>query len=224
VATTVGTTPYSESLKKRRKVTATALNRVSAQKYVSHFDLETKIFCEDLLNEGLPGGIAFDSYPVAQRLSLSLALTTNWGIRMNNQNDKLFDEVIKVEDNVSRFRSVTGNMQDYIPLLRLSPFNKAFARAKDTRRRQDGYLSELNRGLDSVDRQTCYDSLKYAGAYHRRHFWPCGQDMWCVPLRRMIIYRLISSTKMMWERVAARRNGALWWEEEGPRWLSTLLS
>ncbi|RFU33856.1 hypothetical protein B7463_g2489, partial [Scytalidium lignicola] len=147
VATTVGTTPYSESLKKRRKVTATALNRPSAQKYVSHFDLETKVFCEELLNEGRSGTVAFDSYPIAQRLSLSLALTVNWGIRMDSRNNELFDEVIQVEDDVSRFRSVTGNMQDYIPLLRLNPFNKSFARAKETRRRQDGYLGELNGGL-----------------------------------------------------------------------------
>ncbi|KAH8807372.1 cytochrome P450 [Xylogone sp. PMI_703] len=147
VATTVGTTPYSESLKKRRKVTATALNRPSAQKYVSHFDLETKVFCEELLNEGQSGTVAFDSYPIAQRLSLSLALTVNWGIRMDSRNNKLFDEVIQTEDDVSRFRSVTGNMQDYIPLLRLNPFNKSFARAKATRRRQDGYLGELNKGL-----------------------------------------------------------------------------
>lgn len=147
VATTVGTTPYSESLKKRRKVTATALNRPSAQRYVSHFDLETKVFCEELFDEGKCGTVAFDSYPVAQRLSLSLALTVNWGIRMDSRTNKLFDEVIQVEDDVSRFRSVTGNMQDYIPLLRLNPFNKAFARAKETRRRQDGYLDELNKGL-----------------------------------------------------------------------------
>ncbi|OQV07373.1 hypothetical protein CLAIMM_11816 [Cladophialophora immunda] len=147
VATTVGTTPYHDSLKRRRKVTATALNRPSAQKYVSHFDLETREFCKDLLAEGQRGKKAFDCYPCAQRLSLSLALTTNWGIRMNSRDDTLFSEVIEVEDQVSRFRSVTGNLQDYIPLLRLNPFNQKTVKAKATRRRQDAYLDQLNRGL-----------------------------------------------------------------------------
>ncbi|OAL19672.1 hypothetical protein AYO22_09544 [Fonsecaea multimorphosa] len=146
-ATTVGTTPYSDSLKRRRKVTATALNRPSAQKYVSHFDLETREFIKDLLTEGQWGKKAFDCYPCAQRLSLSLALTTNWGIRMDSRNDALFNEVIEVEDQVSRFRSVTGNLQDYIPLLRLNPFNQKTIKAKATRRRQDAYLDQLNRGL-----------------------------------------------------------------------------
>lgn len=147
VATTVGTTPYHESLRRRRKVTATALNRPSAQKYVTHFDIETRQFIKDLLEEGQSGKHAFDSYPCAQRLSLSLALTTNWGIRMDSRSNRLFDEIIKVEDQVSRFRSVTGNLQDYIPLLRLNPFNETTAKAKVTRRRQDAYIDELNQGL-----------------------------------------------------------------------------
>ncbi|OAL27057.1 hypothetical protein AYO20_09865 [Fonsecaea nubica] len=146
-ATTVGTTPYSDSLKRRRKVTATALNRPSAQRYVAHLDLETREFCKDLLVEGQWGKKAFDCYPSAQRLSLSLALTTNWGIRMESRDDRLFNEVIEVEDQVSRFRSVTGNLQDYIPLLRLKPFNQTVMKAKSTRRRQDAYLDQLNRGL-----------------------------------------------------------------------------
>ncbi|EXJ75497.1 3-hydroxyphenylacetate 6-hydroxylase [Cladophialophora psammophila CBS 110553] len=146
-ATTVGTTPYSESLKRRRKVTASALNRPSAQKYASHLDLETQDFCRDLLAEGEWGKKAFDCYPCAQRLSLSLALTTNWGIRLDSRDDRLFNEVIEVEDQVSRFRSVTGNLQDYIPLLRLNPFNQKTIKAKATRRRQDAYLDQLNQSL-----------------------------------------------------------------------------
>ncbi|OAP56570.1 hypothetical protein AYL99_08682 [Fonsecaea erecta] len=146
-ATTVGTTPYSDSLKRRRKVTATSLNRPSTQRYVSHLDLETAEFCKDLVAEGGWGAKAFDSYPCAQRLSLSLALTTNWGIRMNSRDEALFNEVIEVEDQVSRFRSVTGNLQDYIPLLRWSPFNRTTIKARATRLRQDAYLDQLNRGL-----------------------------------------------------------------------------
>lgn len=147
MATTVGTAPYSESLKRRRKVTATSLNRPSAQKYVSHYDLETKELCKDLLNLGKAGALAIDPYPTCQSFSLNLALTVNWGIRLDSRNDALFDEVIEVEDRVSRFRSTTGNLQDYVPLLRLNPSNKSFARANETRRRQDAYLNTLNQGV-----------------------------------------------------------------------------
>lgn len=83
-----------------------------------------------------------------QRLSLSLALTLNWGIRMDSQEDKLFAEITEVEEEVSRFRSTTGNLQDYIPLLRLNPFNFGSARAREMRDRRDVYLKYLNDGLN----------------------------------------------------------------------------
>jgi 3-hydroxyphenylacetate 6-hydroxylase len=67
--------------------------------------------CKELLKYGNAGAIAVDPMPVIQRLSLSLALTLNWGIRMDSQEDKLFDEITHVEEEVSRFRSTTGNLQ-----------------------------------------------------------------------------------------------------------------
>lgn len=81
-------------------------------------------------------------------LSLSLALTLNWGIRMDNQENALFEEIIEVEEEVSRFRSTTGNLQDYIPILRLNPFNFGSKRAREMRSRRDVYLNNLNRGLE----------------------------------------------------------------------------
>jgi len=83
-----------------------------------------------------------------QRLSMSLALTLNWDIRMDSQEDKLFDEITHVEEEVSRFRSTTGNLQDYIPLLRLNPFSSGPLKAREMRDRRDGYLKALNEGLD----------------------------------------------------------------------------
>lgn len=86
--------------------------------------------------------------PMIQRLSLSLALTLNWGIRLKSQKDDLFSEITHVEEEISRFRSTTGNLQDYIPLLRLNPFNMHSAKAKEMRNRRDKYLTDLNNGLD----------------------------------------------------------------------------
>ena len=140
--------PLRESLKRRRKGAAPALNRPAVQTYVSHLDLETKDFCSELLNYGKAGSTAVDPMPMIQRLSLSLALTLNWGVRMSSQEDRLFAEITYVEDEVSRFRSTTGNLQDYIPLLRLSPFNLGSAKARQIRNRLDVYLKYLNDGLD----------------------------------------------------------------------------
>ncbi|KAL2064839.1 hypothetical protein VTL71DRAFT_3979 [Oculimacula yallundae] len=146
--TTIGTSPYSESLKRRRKGAASALNRPSIQTYIPHLDLESKDFVAELLRYGKAGDQAVDPMPMIQRLSLSLALTLNWGIRMDSQDDALFDEITHVEDQISRFRSTTGNLQDYIPLLRLNPFGFGSKEAREMRDRRDVYLQALNRGLE----------------------------------------------------------------------------
>ncbi|EGD98769.1 3-hydroxyphenylacetate 6 hydroxylase [Trichophyton tonsurans CBS 112818] len=147
--TTIGTSPYSESLKRRRKGAATALNKPSVQSYVGHLDLETKDFVAELLKYGHAGNTAIDPMPMIQRLSLSLALTLNWGVRMASQEEELFKEITHVEDEISRFRSTTGNLQDYIPLLRLNPFNFGSKKAAEMRdRHRDKYLQHLNAGLE----------------------------------------------------------------------------
>lgn len=86
--------------------------------------------------------------PMIQRLSLSLALTLNWGVRVASQEESMFDEITHVEEEISKFRSTTGNLQDYVPLLRLNPFNSNSQKAKEMRDRRDKYLGSLNRELD----------------------------------------------------------------------------
>lgn len=118
------------------------------QTYIPHLDLESKDFVNELLTYGKEGTIAIDPMPCFQRLSLSLALTLNWGTRMGSQDDVLFKEITSVEEEVSRFRSTTGNLQDYIPILRLNPFSFGSKRAREMRNRRDVYLKALNKGLE----------------------------------------------------------------------------
>jgi len=146
--TTIGTSPFSESLKRRRKGAASALNKPSVATYIPHIDVETRDFLNEFLTYGDGGRKAVDPMPMIQRLSLSLALTLNWGTRMASQNDELFGEITHVEEEVSKFRSTTGNLQDYLPLLRLNPFSVGSANAREMRRRRDVYLKKLNDDLD----------------------------------------------------------------------------
>ncbi|KAL7267652.1 hypothetical protein RUND412_009752 [Rhizina undulata] len=145
---TIGTSPASESLKRRRKSAATALNRPAVQSYVPHLDLETRDFVKDLYIRGKAGEKPVDPIPMVQRLSLNLSLTLNWGTRIGSIDDELFEEITEVEDFVSKFRSTTGNLQDYIPILRLNPFNKTTSTAREMRARRDVYLTNLNKDLD----------------------------------------------------------------------------
>ena len=146
--TTIGTSPFSDSLKRRRKGAASALNKPSVMSYVPHLDIETLSFVREALNYGQAGAKAVDPMPLIQRLSLSLALTLNWGTRMGDSENALFHEITEVEEEISRFRSTTGNLQDYIPILRLNPFSFGTRKATEMRKRRDVYLTKLNQDLD----------------------------------------------------------------------------
>ena len=146
--TTIGTSPYDESLKRRRKGAASALNKSSIQTYLCHLDSETRTFISDIAEGGFAGDREVDPLPIIQRLSLSLSLTMNWGTPKLNISSDFFREVTVVQNEISRLRSTTGNMEDYIPLLRLSPFSARKEKARALRDRRDIFLKTLNDDLD----------------------------------------------------------------------------
>ena len=146
-ATTIGSSPYSESLKLRRKVTASALNRPAVANYIPHIDTETRVFLKEALEFGKAGKETVDPMPLFLRMNLSLGFTLHWGARMESQTD-LFREIVHCENTISNFRSTTSNSQDYIPLLRLNPFNQASARAKDISARRNAYMTKMDKDLD----------------------------------------------------------------------------
>ena len=134
-------------MKRRRKAAASALNRPSVHSYTPFVHLETADFIRDLYERGNFGEKPIDCMPMIQRLSLNLSLTLNWGDRIGSLDDHLFDEITECEEYISRFRSTTGNLQDYIPILRYSPVNKNSGKAVEMRARRDVYLRRLNSEL-----------------------------------------------------------------------------
>lgn len=152
---TIGTSPYDDSLKRRKKGVAVAVNRPAIASYVPYLDIESRTFIRDLLVYGEAGKKPIDPLPFIQRLSLSLAVTINWGVRIPTVEDPMFREIVAVEEELNRFRSTTGNLQDYIPLLRLNPVNTASALAREMRDRRDAYLHRFNSDLKAeVDKGT----------------------------------------------------------------------
>lgn len=156
-ATTIGTSPYNESLKKRRKIFASALNRPAVASYVPHIDAETRILLKEALENGKAGKQAFDPIPLFLRMNLSLGFTLHWGSRVETQSD-LFREIIYCENAISNFRSTTSNWQDYVPALRLNPFSLVSAKARDISARRASYMSKMDRELDEKLENGSYKS------------------------------------------------------------------
>lgn len=144
---TIGTSPFDDSLKRKKKGVAVAVNKPAIAGYVPYLDAESRTFVRDLLVHGGAGSLPLDPVPYIQRLSLSLAVTINWGTRIPSVDDPRFREIVAVEEELNRFRSTTGNLQDYVPLLRLNPRNRHSARAREMRDRRDAYLARFNGDL-----------------------------------------------------------------------------
>lgn len=139
---TIGTSPWDESCKRRRKAAATALNRPAVQSYMPIIDLESNVSIKELLADTKGGKVDIDPNAYFQRFALNTSLTLNYGIRIDGSVDNdLLKEIVHVERIVSNFRSTSNNWQDYIPLMRIWPSRNT--EAKEYRLRRDKYLSLL---------------------------------------------------------------------------------
>ncbi|KAI9051315.1 hypothetical protein LZ554_005416 [Drepanopeziza brunnea f. sp. 'monogermtubi'] len=139
---TIGTSPWDDSCKQRRKAAATALNRPSVQTYMPIIDLESCVSIKELISDSKQGTVDIDPNAYFQRFALNTSLTLNYGTRIDgNINNELLKEICDVERAISNFRSTSNNWQDYIPLLRLLPSSST--EAKEWRDRRDKYLTFL---------------------------------------------------------------------------------
>lgn len=115
---TLGTSPWSDSVKRVRKAAATALNRQAVQTYLPFIDLESSTSISEIFDDIKFGDINPISY--FQRLSLNISLTLNYGFRIDGTiYDQTLKEVVTVERELSNIRGIAHNWQDFVPLLRL---------------------------------------------------------------------------------------------------------
>ncbi|KAK3717675.1 hypothetical protein LTR37_005742 [Vermiconidia calcicola] len=147
VASSIGTTSWSESTKRRRKTAASAMNRPAVASYLPFIHDLTRDLIKDLSQKGQGGAVAFDPRHSISRTITDLTLTVNYGARLPDD-DALLEEIIDVEDGLSRIKTPLGSAQDFIPVLRLLPFNKKTQTAREINRRR---LIFLNRFSDEME-------------------------------------------------------------------------
>ncbi|KAI1207858.1 cytochrome P450 [Annulohypoxylon truncatum] len=120
--TSIGTSPWDDSCKRRRKLAAGALNHTRVESYAPILNLEAREFLKDLYLACRDGAVGIDFRPAARHFALNLSLTLNYGTRVSSvkslTDDPLMSEIIYVEDEISKFRDTAKNYANYIPLLR----------------------------------------------------------------------------------------------------------
>ncbi|KAL6708409.1 hypothetical protein ACN47E_002672 [Coniothyrium glycines] len=144
---TIGSSPWDESCRNKRKAASTTLSRAMMKNYYDMFDLESYCIVRDLHHDSKSGELEVSFRPYIQRYALNTTLTLCYGIRMDEVYDDLLREILYVGSAISLLRSASENYQDYVPILRYLPNNEKNRRSKELRDRRDKYLNEL---LDKV--------------------------------------------------------------------------
>ncbi|CAH0027119.1 unnamed protein product [Clonostachys rhizophaga] len=126
--TSIGTSEWDHSCKRRRKVAATALNKTSVESYLPILNLESRAFLNDLLAASKGGAQSSTNVlDICQKFALNLSLTLSYGTRVEDvkdlHNNILLSEILYIEEMITKYRDVSGNYLNYIPLLR--PFSSA---------------------------------------------------------------------------------------------------
>ncbi|KKY14080.1 putative phenylacetate 2-hydroxylase [Phaeomoniella chlamydospora] len=152
---TIGSSPWDNSCKNKRKAAGQALGRAAIKGYWPMFDLESYCIVRDLHRDSKGGEIEIGVRPYIQRYALNTTLTLCYGIRMDEVYDELLREILHVGSAISLLRSASENYQDYVPLLRYFPNNEKNRRSKELRDRRDKYLDLLlNKVRDQIQRGT----------------------------------------------------------------------
>jgi phenylacetate 2-hydroxylase len=144
---TIGSSPWDESCKNKRKAAGQALGRPKLKDYFDMFDLESYCIVRDLVRDSNNGATEISVRPYIQRYALNTTLTLCYGIRMDHVYDSMLREILEVGSAISLLRSASENYQDYIPILRYLPNNEKNRRSRELRDRRDKYLNGL---LDQV--------------------------------------------------------------------------
>ncbi|OGM39872.1 hypothetical protein ABOM_011821 [Aspergillus bombycis] len=140
-AFTIGTSPWDQSCKLRRKAAALTLNNSAVHRYVPAISREINDALHEILVDTHHSEQGIQPKLYLKKFVLNVSLTCSFGTRISTVRDALLKEIVDVEEALTRYRSHTNNLQDYLPFLRWIPSAKTGAKAYSERR--DIYMNRL---------------------------------------------------------------------------------
>lgn len=139
---TIGTSPWNESTKNRRKAAGTAMTRPRLVQYRDMLNRESMYVMKGLerLHQSKD---EVDLAPLIQQFALNTTLTMCYGVRMDEELKGIASEILDVGHSISRLRGTSENLQDYIPMMRYLPKTNKSTLSKSLAARRDKYLESL---------------------------------------------------------------------------------
>ncbi|MCJ1396941.1 hypothetical protein MMC11_000133 [Xylographa trunciseda] len=102
---------------------------------------ETSVLILELFADSYEGFQAVKPKFYFKKFVLNVSLTTSFGTRISSVRDAILEEIVEVEEALTRYRSHTHNLQDYIPFLR--NWSSSTNDAKKYKARRDKYMKTL---------------------------------------------------------------------------------
>ncbi len=161
-------------MKRGRKATAAELSKPAVKANLDKIDLETRHFIHELLSYGSEGLAPLHVSKLVKRLALSLSMSICYGRRMY-LGDPLTQEIIEVEHEILKLRSMTDNLQDFLPMLRVWPLNRYRGSAVKLCERRDAYVRQLNDEVKEKMRRNTHDQCLWAKNETAAHPLPISE-------------------------------------------------
>ncbi|KAI6090974.1 phenylacetate 2-hydroxylase [Hypoxylon rubiginosum] len=140
---TIGTSPWNESAKRRRTAVSAYLTRPALRSSAPMLDVESHAFVEDLFKATQQDNLGdVDPRMYCLRLAFNITLMICYGTRFKDIHDPDLLSMLDITSTVASFRSTNSNPQDYVPLLRYLP-NKRQKIAVETREKRDIWLANM---------------------------------------------------------------------------------
>ncbi|KAI9751561.1 MAG: hypothetical protein M4579_006016 [Chaenotheca gracillima] len=157
---TIGSSPWTDSTKRRRKAAGTTLGRARLSNYYDVIDLESYCVVRDLEKNSQLGTVEVSVKHLMQRYALNTTLTLCYGIRMDAVYDDMLSEILEVGHAISLLRGASENFQDYVPMMRYFPNNEKDRRSRTLCARRDQYLESLLRtAKEKIEQGIANDSV-----------------------------------------------------------------
>lgn len=89
--------------------------------------------------------------------------------------DPLTQEIIEVEHEILKLRSMTDNLQDFVPMLRVWPFNRYRGSAMKLCERRDAYVRQLNEEVKAKMLNDTHEQCLWAKNEQAAHPLPLSE-------------------------------------------------
>lgn len=155
---TIGTTPWSQSYKRRKQVISQALNNKNLKNLLQILEAESKYTIKQIIKHhkefqyqpSTNPTLRFPDIGLLQYLqyfTLRTSILITYGFRLDcfGKDKKLCDKIIFYENQIIKFRSPISNLDDYFPALRVlnTLFNWKTSLSVNSRVERDKYLDIL---------------------------------------------------------------------------------